>query len=162
MVTVALSFSPIPAHVGTARLVAAAVARRAGIEESALDEVRWAVDEACSRAVRLHQRHRLAEPVEVTLSDEEHRLVVVVTDRGPTVDRLAEPEELIDLDRLIDLDSLGAPAGTDSGAASADSLPLDFGLAVVAGLVEDLAVSPASAHAVATGGTAVAMSWPLA
>ena len=42
---------PCPAHVRTARLVAVAVARRAGVDEDVLDEVRLAVGEACSRAV---------------------------------------------------------------------------------------------------------------
>ena len=51
MATVELRFSALPAHVRTARLVAAAVARRAGVDEAVLDEVRLAVGEACSRAV---------------------------------------------------------------------------------------------------------------
>ena len=44
-------FTALPAHVRTARLVAAAVARRCGLDEAVLDEVRLAVGEACSRAV---------------------------------------------------------------------------------------------------------------
>ena len=39
MATVELRFSALPAHVRTARLVAAAVARRSGVDESVLDEV---------------------------------------------------------------------------------------------------------------------------
>ena len=63
MATVELSFTPLPAHVRTARLVATAVARRSGVEESLLDEVRLAVGEACSRAVEAHRLHCPAEPV---------------------------------------------------------------------------------------------------
>ena len=43
MATVELRFSALPAHVRTARLVAAAVARRSGVDEAVLDEVRLAV-----------------------------------------------------------------------------------------------------------------------
>ena len=51
MATVEVTFTPLPVHVRTARLVATAVARRSGVAESLLDEVRLAVGEACSRAV---------------------------------------------------------------------------------------------------------------
>jgi serine/threonine-protein kinase RsbW len=51
MPTVEVSFTALPAHVRTARLVATAVARRSGVDEALLDEVRLAVGEACSRAV---------------------------------------------------------------------------------------------------------------
>jgi anti-sigma regulatory factor (Ser/Thr protein kinase) len=50
--TVALSFQPAAEHVRTARLVAVAVARRAGLDETKLDEIRLAVGEMCARAVR--------------------------------------------------------------------------------------------------------------
>ena len=70
MATVELRFTALPAHVRTARLVAAAVARRSGVDEALLDEVRLAVGEACSRAVEAHRRHCPAEPVEMTLTDE--------------------------------------------------------------------------------------------
>src|ERR1700712_5730227 len=61
MATVEVSFTPLPAHVRTARLVATAVARRSGVDEALLDEVRLAVGEACSRAVEAHRRHCPAE-----------------------------------------------------------------------------------------------------
>jgi serine/threonine-protein kinase RsbW len=40
MPTVEVSFTALPAHVRTARLIALAVARRAGVDEQLLDEVR--------------------------------------------------------------------------------------------------------------------------
>ena len=40
MATVEVTFTPLPAHVRTARLVATAVARRSGVDEALLDEVR--------------------------------------------------------------------------------------------------------------------------
>src|SRR5436305_14405927 len=82
MATVELSFTPLPAHVRTARLVATAVARRSGVEEALLDEVRLAVGEACSRAVEAHRRHCPAEPVRIALTDSAGRFEVSVTDPG--------------------------------------------------------------------------------
>ena len=80
MATVELSFTPLPAHVRTARLVAAAVARRSGVDESLLDEVRLAVGEACSRAVEEHRLHCPTEPVRLALTEEAGRFEVEVTD----------------------------------------------------------------------------------
>src|SRR6266516_5443137 len=82
MSTVRLGFSPAPAHVRTARLVAVAVARRAGVPEDLLDEVRLAVGEACSRAVALHRRHRRHDLIEVAMTDGE-RFTVRVRDHAP-------------------------------------------------------------------------------
>src|SRR6266496_6835417 len=84
MATVEMSFTPLPAHVRTARLVATAVARRSGVDEALLDEVRLAVGEACSRAVEAHRRHCPAEPVRIEMTDSGERFVVVVRDAAPT------------------------------------------------------------------------------
>ena len=82
MPTVEVSFTALPAHVRTARLVATAVARRSGVAEDMLDEVRLAVGEACSRAVEAHQLYCPAEPVRIALSDQAGRFEVEVTDAG--------------------------------------------------------------------------------
>ena len=84
MATVEVTFTPLPAHVRTARLVATAVARRSGVDEELLDEVRLAVGEACSRAVEAHRRHCPAEPVKIEMTDQDERFVVVVSDHAPT------------------------------------------------------------------------------
>src|SRR5258705_2975568 len=80
MATVEVTFTPLPAHVRTARLVATAVARRSGVDEALLDEVRLAVGEACSRAVEAHQAKCPDEPVRVELTGANGRFEVVVTD----------------------------------------------------------------------------------
>ena len=82
MPTVEVSFTALPAHVRTARLVATAVARRSGVDEALLDEVRLAVGEACSRAVEAHRLHCPAEPVRLALTDMAGRFEVEVTDTG--------------------------------------------------------------------------------
>src|ERR687886_109663 len=84
MATVEVSFTAVPAHVRTARLVALAVARRAGVDESLLDEVRLAVGEACSRAVSVHQGLDGDYPVVMRLRDDQDRFSVEVVDRGST------------------------------------------------------------------------------
>ena len=84
MATVEVTFTPLPAHVRTARLVATAVARRSGVDEALLDEVRLAVGEACSRAVEAHRRHCPAEPVRIEMTDADERFVVTVSDHAPT------------------------------------------------------------------------------
>ncbi|GHH69894.1 ATP-binding protein [Kitasatospora indigofera] len=131
MATVELRFSALPEHVRTARLVAAAVARRAGVDESVLDEVRLAVGEACSRAVGLHQRGGVTSgAVRVSLTDQEKRFLIEVEDEaGPAF----VPDPGVDED--ADEDTLG--------------------LAVITGLVEDLEVT----HG-ARGGV-IRMSWPV-
>ena len=69
MALVELLLSPLPAHVRTARLVVVAAARRAGLDDGLVDELRLALGEACSRAVGLHARHAPDQPVRVTVDD---------------------------------------------------------------------------------------------
>jgi anti-sigma regulatory factor (Ser/Thr protein kinase) len=79
-VTVALRFHAAPEHVRTARLVAVAVARRAGMDEVRLDEIRLAVGEVCARAVRRSLLSGKPGDVVVELDDQGPTLDVVVTD----------------------------------------------------------------------------------
>ena len=147
MATVEVTFTPLPAHVRTARLVATAVARRSGVDEALLDEVRLAVGEACSRAVEAHRRHCPAEPVRIEMTDADERFVVVVSDHAPTAS--ASPPELG-----------GDGGGEDASAApephGAPAIPGGFGLAVISGLADDVRVSSTSS------GVSVRMSWPSA
>ncbi|OEJ32584.1 ATP-binding protein [Streptomyces subrutilus] len=139
MATVELRFSAQPEHVRTARLVAAAVARRAGVEEAVLDEVRLAVGEACSRAVGLHRSNGLTAPVRVVLTEEEKVFSIEVGDEVP-----------------------GPAGGPGDGVSGIDAV-LDpdiegedeMGLAVISGLVDDVEVTSGE-----SGGT-IRMSWPV-
>jgi len=138
--TVELRFSPLPAHVRTARLVAVSLARRAGLDEEVLDEVRLAVGEAASRAVGRHEVDCPAEPVLVRLTDADGLFVAEVVDRAH-----------------------GSASGTDVllGPVSqiadhpADELPAGFDLAVIGGLVQDVSVE------VGANGSVVRMCWPV-
>lgn len=134
MATVEVAFTPLPAHVRTARLVATAVARRSGVDEALLDEVRLAVGEACLRAVEAHRRHCPAEPVRIEMSSAGERFEVVVKDAVPS-----------------------APASVTSvnGSLDTSAIPAGFGLAVISGLADDVVIS-ASGH-----GVSVTMTWPV-
>jgi anti-sigma regulatory factor (Ser/Thr protein kinase) len=156
MATVEVTFTPLPVHVRTARLVATAVARRSGVAESLLDEVRLAVGEACSRAVEAHQRRCPGEPIRVSLTDDGEQFLVVVTDavQGPEHDLPAG----VSLPAGTGADGGdGAALGLDFAFPSGGSVPLrlpeDVGLAVIAGLADDVRISPAGA------GTSVTMIW---
>lgn len=148
MATVEVSFTPLPAHVRTARLVATAVARRSGVEEALLDEVRLAVGEACSRAVEAHRRHCPAEPVRIALTDSAGRFEVSVTDTG-------DPATATYGDGII------AAAAADGSAApgpAPEPAPLGagpaLGLAVIQGLADDVQISETE------DGVTIRMSWP--
>ena len=135
MATVELRFSALPEHVRTARLVAAAVARRAGVDEAVLDEVRLAVGEACTRAVGLHQSNGISAPVQVKLIEEEKQFSIEVGDEAPR----------------------SVPGGTASGASGdpdMDAEEDEMGLAVISGLVDDVEVTSGE-H-----GGLIKMSWP--
>jgi anti-sigma regulatory factor (Ser/Thr protein kinase) len=154
MATVEVTFTPLPVHVRTARLVATAVARRSGVAESLLDEVRLAVGEACSRAVEAHLRHCPGQPIRVALTDDGEQFEVVVTDAVPDTGAGAPAESAAPNGN----GSGGRPAAGGAGPGAAEGeiplrLPDGVGLAVIAGLADDVRVAPAGQ------GTSVTMTW---
>jgi serine/threonine-protein kinase RsbW len=156
MATVEVTFTPLPVHVRTARLVATAVARRSGLAESVLDEVRLAVGEACSRAVEAHLRHCPGEPIRVALTDDGEQFEVVVTDAVPGAEH-GGPAGAAAVNGNSAVPP-GGPAGFGDDLAPFDGevplrLPDGVGLAVIAGLADDVRVEPAGS------GTSVTMSW---
>ncbi|MEP7056090.1 MAG: ATP-binding protein [Actinomycetota bacterium] len=147
MAIVELRFGALPAHVRTARLVAAAVARRSGVDDGLIDEVKLAVGEACARALALHEAHAPLEQVIVELSESPSEFVVTVRDCGPPDAAVQIPAA-----RTEDMSALLESAiGADDGAAS--SAPLQ--LALIAGLVDELSVDRDGDH------TNVRMRWSL-
>lgn len=139
MALVELLLSPLPAHVRTARLVVVAAARRAGLDDDLVDELRLALGEACSRAVGLHARHAPDVPVRVTVDDRPGALVVTVTDAGPPAG--PAPDDVVE-----DLFHEGA---------SEELVDPDVALAVLTGLLDAVEISPTES------GTTVTMHWPL-
>jgi anti-sigma regulatory factor (Ser/Thr protein kinase) len=161
MATVELRFSALPAHVRTARLVAASVARRSGVDDALLDEVRLAVGEACSRAVGLHRRAGMADPVTVRLREEPGRFSVEVQDCVPSYELAVVPTAagaggLPGPARGAVMNGVADPGDPASAMLDADPDMLDgvLGLAVISGLVDDVEVRAEP------GGAVVRMSWP--
>lgn len=150
MPTVTVSFTPLPAHVRTARFIAASVARRAGVPESVLDEVRLAVSEACSLAVRLHRANAPDMPVELRMVEDDTRFRIQVVDAVPRT----RPAQ----DDVYAAISIG---DDDGSALSPPEGPVDLeareriGLAVITGLVDEVDVEYLA------NGTVVEMAWPL-
>jgi anti-sigma regulatory factor (Ser/Thr protein kinase) len=140
-------------------LVGVAVARRAGVADAIIDEVRLAIGEACSRAVALHRRHKLTDLVEVELTTDT-QFTVRVTDRAPANDASARPTAGHDSDQTDPFGLLLDPAdGEDTveiGAVSDEDVAVGVSLTLLAGLVEDLAVLPGRDGV----GSQVCMSWP--
>jgi serine/threonine-protein kinase RsbW len=162
MAMVEVAFTPLPAHVRTARLVAVAVARRSGVADSLLDEVRLAVGEACSRAVAAHRQHCPAEPVKIELTDSGGRFEVVVTDSAP-----GEAAALNGTTEAGDARDAAVGVAGDAGSALSSAartgqpesdalggLQDDSGLAVIAELADDVRISRT------TAGISICMSWP--
>lgn len=139
MSTVELSFSALPVHVRTARLIVTAVARRSGVAEPLLDEVRLAVGEACSRAVEAHRRYCPDEPVRLELSGADRRFEVTVSDTVPGEDEAG---------------GLPAPPDAEEFEYGLGEGAAELGLAVIAGLADDVDI------AATPKGVQIRMSWP--
>jgi anti-sigma regulatory factor (Ser/Thr protein kinase) len=134
MARVELRIPALPVHVRTARLVGVAAARRARMSDDLIDELRLALGEACSRAVALQAVHAPDEPVVVSVTDDESRLTVEVSDLGPPPGSLeGSVNELLH-------ENPGDP---------------NVALAFLAGLVEDVEVDAGGT------GTTVRLRWPL-
>ena len=150
MSLVELRFSPRREHVRTARLVVVSLARRAGVPEVLLDEVRLAVGEACGLAVDTSAP--ASAPVVVEVEDGGPRgrdLVVSVSDVGApdgdaSVAPLAPGDDLADAVR---------PLGADDVE---DGLPGGLELALLEGLVDDVRVRGRADGS----GTEVVLKWP--
>ncbi len=143
MAVVELLLPALPAHVRTARLVGVAAARRAGLRDDLVDELRLAVGEACARAVGLQARHEPGERVSVTVTDDVLGLSVSVRDYGPAAGPAVD-----------DLTSgmLDDSPPLDDGDGEVDP---DVALALLVGLVDEVEVTHDGV------GTTVTLRWPL-
>lgn len=113
---VVLRFTALPEHVRTARLVAASLSRRLGLDGSDVEGVRLAVSEACGRAVQRSESAGTAELVEMTLLASSGVLVVEVVDGAGDDGVESEEVALVLMEGLADEVSVtagpGGPGGT--------------------------------------------------
>ena len=135
MATVELLLPPLAAHVRTARLVGVAAARRAGLDDDHVADLRLALGEACARAVSLHLEHAPDTPIRVAVRDDATGLTVEVTDAGPPASAPVGSVDLLELD----------DTATDPQVA----------LTILAGIVENLVVTPLPS------GTTISLKWAL-
>ncbi len=147
MAEVELLLPALPEHVRTARLVTVAAARRAGLADGLVDELRLAVGEATARAMGLHARHAPDQRVRITVADGPLGLTVAVHDCGP------EAGPAVD-----DVTGSLLEGNRDGGAGRMDDdlADPDVALALVLGLVDEVEVVTAPG-----AGTVVSLRWPL-
>ena len=126
--TVGLDYRPI---------VGMIVAEAAGLEpvpsDQRLADLRVAVTEACSNAVKVHRREALDEPVIVSCHLDDRGFVVEVRDRGPGFD----PDQLEPLPEPTDPERLEHESG--------------LGIELIRELADDVSFRPVE------GGTVVSM-----
>jgi len=169
MPTVELRFAALPGHVLAARMIAMAVARRAGIPSAALDEIRLAVGEACSRAVNVNRLRAPEDLVEVQMMSVDGAFTVTVADSGePDDDATPGPDGgLLGAPALLDLGTAGSPPADHPSAdlpgdldlgAAGSALPPGIGLALIEGLADDVQIRRRPDGV----GTVVTMTWDIA
>jgi anti-sigma regulatory factor (Ser/Thr protein kinase) len=114
--TVRLAFPPEPRLLGTVRLVVGIVARKAGMGEEGIEDLKVAVSETCAVAVGDLLRAGRRDPIEIDLVESADRFGIEVRDRAP------------------------APTGT-AGPGDGEVDDRELGLALVGALVDDLKTS---------------------
>jgi anti-sigma regulatory factor (Ser/Thr protein kinase) len=112
--TVRLTFPPEPRLLGLIRLVVGVVARKAGMGEEGVEDLKVAVSETCAVAVGDLNRAGRADPIEVDLVESADRFGIEVRDRAP------------------------APIVAAGGPAVGEVDDRELGLALVGALVDDL------------------------
>jgi anti-sigma regulatory factor (Ser/Thr protein kinase) len=115
--TVRLAFPPEARLLGTVRLVVGIVARKAGMGEEGVEDLKVAVSETCAVAVGDLNRAGLPDPIEVDLVEAVDRFGIEVRDRAPAA--IVNP----------------------AGAAEGEVDDRELGLALVGALVDDLKTS---------------------
>lgn len=98
-----LSIPPTTEQVRLVRLVAGAAARRSGVDEEVLDEVRLAVGEACALAVIKHQDSELAADIRIELTDYTDRFSVRIYDQIPDSSKDPDSDETLALSLIAAL-----------------------------------------------------------
>jgi anti-sigma regulatory factor (Ser/Thr protein kinase) len=115
--TVRLAFAPEARLLGTIRLVVGIVARKAGMDEEGIEDLKVAVSETCAVAVGDLNRAGLPDQIEVDLVEGADRFGIEVRDRAPAAS--------------------AGPKGADGGEVD----DRELGLALVGALVDDLKTS---------------------
>jgi len=108
-----LRIAPRPDQVRTARVVAAAAARRAGLDAETVDDVRLAVGEAVTRAVLREREAGVDSEIVIGLADDGEVFTVTVRDSAPSS---GEPDGGVALTVAVRLASGGEHHTTETGS----------------------------------------------
>jgi anti-sigma regulatory factor (Ser/Thr protein kinase) len=106
--TVRLAFPPEPRLLGTVRLVVGVVARKAGMGEEGIEDLKVAVSETCAVAVGDLNRAGRLDPIEVDLVESVDRFGIEVRDRAPAPPAAGNPADGEVDDRELGLALVGA------------------------------------------------------
>ena len=106
--TVRLAFPPEPRLLGTVRLVVGIVARKAGMGEEGIEDLKVAVSETCAVAVGDLNRAGRLDPIEIDLVESADRFGIEVRDRAPAPTQGADPADGEIDDRELGLALVGA------------------------------------------------------
>mgnify|MGYP001546586579 CR=1 FL=1 len=125
--------------------------------ENVLDEVRLAVSEACSLAVRQHRAYAPTVPVELRLTDEADRFRIQVADAVWREQPAGDSDGEVDLseDDASGVGELATALGPDDAGQIDLAARERIGLAVIRGLVDDVQVEYLGS------GSVVSMTWPI-
>jgi anti-sigma regulatory factor (Ser/Thr protein kinase) len=108
---VRLAFPPEPRLLGTVRLVVGIVARKAGIDEEAIEDLKVAASETCAVAIGDLARSASVTPIELDLIERKDGFGVEVRDRAPEVARWERASPEVDTevdDRQLGMALIGA------------------------------------------------------
>jgi len=98
-----LEFSSEPDFISTARLFAGAAARYYGCDEDAVQDVKIAISEACTNAVKAHESAFVAMPVRVVVRPQSSFIEFEVIDSGGGFERAAgNGEQTHETDPLLE------------------------------------------------------------
>ena len=106
--TVRLAFPPEPRLLGTVRLVVGIVARKAGMGEEGIEDLKVAVSETCAVAVGDLNRAGRLDPIEIDLVESADRFGIEVRDRAPAPTATGDPGDGEVDDRELGLALVGA------------------------------------------------------
>lgn len=117
-----LAIPPDPSAIAVSRLFAAAACRHLGMGEDSVDDVKIAISEAVTNAVKAHLESGSAHPIRILVETESDEVIFRVIDAGPGFDLSAMSEAP---------DAVTPPAGLYEGS---------LGLTVIRSLFPNLAI----------------------
>ena len=94
MVSVDLEIPARSPYVGVVRLALSSLARTAGLDEEALDDLKIAVSEACANAVLASEESGSGDSIGISWTEEADRLIVDISDPASSADdRATAPDD---------------------------------------------------------------------